>query len=80
MIQYKGDIELVYVATNPPEHIIDDYVLDFLYNDKEIFFYFSDEEEMFDVREYGSGREWQLIDFKYLTEKMSMHFELFSKN
>jgi len=80
MIQYKGDIEMVYVATNPPDHIIDKFALDFLYNEKEIFFYFMDEDEMQLFMEDGSGREWEIIDYKYLTEKISIHFEVFSKN
>ena len=79
-IQYKGDIEMVYVATHPPQHIVDQFSLDFLYKEKKIFFYFLDEEEMKDYIQLGSGQEWELISFKYLTEKLSMHFELFSKN
>ena len=79
-IQLKGDIEMVYVATHPPEHIVDQFALDFLYNEKKIFFYFLDEEEMKDYIDGGSEQEWDLIDFKYLTEKLSIHFELFSKN
>ena len=80
LIQKQGDIHLVYVATHPPEFVIDEYAVDFLFNNKKIFFYFYDEQEMEDFMDEGSGRDWDLIDCKYLTEKLSIHFEVFSKN
>jgi hypothetical protein len=80
LIQTKGDIQVVYVATNPPHTVIDEYAIDFLFNNKQIFFYFYDEQEMEDFMDEGSGRDWELIDCKYLTEKLSIEFEVFSKN
>ena len=80
MIQYKGDIELVYVATEPSWFVVDKFVVDFLYNNKPIFFYFSDEEHMQEYLDDSSGLSWELIDYKYITEKLSMEFEWFSKN
>ncbi len=71
---------MVYVASNPNPEINPHHHVEFLYNEQEIFFYFLDENEMDYVMENGSGKDWELIDFKYLTEKLSMHFELYSKN
>lgn len=71
---------MVYVATHPPQEIIDNFSVEFLYDEEEIFFYFWDEEEMEDFMEDGSGRDWELIDCKYMAEKLSIQFEVFSKN
>ena len=80
MIQYKGDIQLVYVATHPQNYVINQNVVDFKFNNTTIFFYFLDEEEMNDYIDDGSQYDWDLIDYKYITDKLSMEFEWFSKN